>query len=679
MATAALTGSLCHAQSQSAPATQKFIEQIAWKVDYIGADYGKSVDEKGTVLDEGEYQEQVSFADQAYTLAKQIPLPTQNAAFFFGMFEQLKSQISQKSSASNVTQTCQSIKKFLKTNLGLRISPPDKVSFLKAKSLFQEQCATCHGTDGRANTPAAQQFKPPPASFHDPETMATLSPELAYQTISLGVEGTQMPSFSTLSSQQRWDLAFYILSLRHESVKPMPAPVPPWLSSLATMTTLAESSDVALEKEITKATPSKETRNQAVAFLRRNAPEGIGGSESLFTPLRQILQQAQSAAVKQDKNQALYLLDQAYNQKFEPLEGSLKNKDRSLVSQTEQTFGIIRNLIEKTPENTAVIDQKFGLLSQLIDRAEAILDPPQPRMLECGYGKKPKGWIHYAAWTMGLTLREGVEMALLIAFLLAFARKSGRSDWANLIHIGWTSAIGVGVLTYFMTSWFLQSFSGSKRELIEAISTFLALGILLPMTHAILGNKEARHWLGFLGKKLSTVQQTDAQQKNSWAPKVMLLGVSFLAVYREMVELILFYTPIVQTNTPDAWQGFVLGLGVSLVLLLALVLFVRLTGKRLNPKPFMRVSSVILGVFCIALAGQGMHALQEAHVLAFLEHPMTLFGYPMPNIGWLGLFDRSWQGLVAQGVVLLILVVPVVARIRKKQPEINKIQTKTDK
>ena len=82
--------------------------------------------------------------------------------------------------------------------------------------MFASQgCPTCHGADGGAQTEAAQKLEPQPANFLDPERTAAVSPHRAFHAISFGVPGTAMQAYPQLSEAQRWDLAFYVLSLRH--------------------------------------------------------------------------------------------------------------------------------------------------------------------------------------------------------------------------------------------------------------------------------------------------------------------------------------------------------------------------------------------------------------------------------------------------------------------------------
>jgi len=71
----------------------------------------------------------------------------------------------------------------------------------KANQIFSENCAACHGKDGRG-TPEAKKFQPPPPDF----TVYNLLPERAFEVISNGYPGTMMVSFANLPEGVRWGL-----------------------------------------------------------------------------------------------------------------------------------------------------------------------------------------------------------------------------------------------------------------------------------------------------------------------------------------------------------------------------------------------------------------------------------------------------------------------------------------
>ncbi|MCB0326257.1 MAG: cytochrome c [Bdellovibrionales bacterium] len=62
--------------------------------------------------------------------------------------------------------------------------------------------------------PVAQQLKVKPKSFADINPEDELDPSKAFQVITNGIPESQMPSFASLSVQDRWDIAAYIFTLR---------------------------------------------------------------------------------------------------------------------------------------------------------------------------------------------------------------------------------------------------------------------------------------------------------------------------------------------------------------------------------------------------------------------------------------------------------------------------------
>lgn len=80
--------------------------------------------------------------------------------------------------------------------------PSRRPSAPKAASLYQENCASCHGVDGKGQVPGARDLS-------DADYLRGETPLRFYQIITDG-RGS-MPSWrGKLSDDERWDLAFYI-------------------------------------------------------------------------------------------------------------------------------------------------------------------------------------------------------------------------------------------------------------------------------------------------------------------------------------------------------------------------------------------------------------------------------------------------------------------------------------
>ena len=83
----------------------------------------------------------------------------------------------------------------------------------RGAALFAENCAACHGAQGRGDGPAAKGLDPVPANFHDAARMAERSVYGLYNAVTLGVPGTSMTPFAKLGEQDRWALALHVAGL----------------------------------------------------------------------------------------------------------------------------------------------------------------------------------------------------------------------------------------------------------------------------------------------------------------------------------------------------------------------------------------------------------------------------------------------------------------------------------
>lgn len=82
--------------------------------------------------------------------------------------------------------------------------------------LFEANCAACHGATGAGDGPLGAKLEPPPIAFTDRDRARSRSVLALYQVISQGVTNTSMPSFATLSDEDRWALAFFAGTLSHD-------------------------------------------------------------------------------------------------------------------------------------------------------------------------------------------------------------------------------------------------------------------------------------------------------------------------------------------------------------------------------------------------------------------------------------------------------------------------------
>ena len=207
-----------------------------------------------------------------------------------------------------------------------------------------------------------------------------------------------------------------------------------------------------------------------------------------------------------------------------------------------------------------------------------------------------------------LSLREGLEAALIIGVLLGTINKLNRPQNKPAIWYGTGAAMLVSIAVGVILNLLGASFEGRAEEIFEGITMLLAASLL---TWMILWMRtQARQ----MSKKLESDVQAAVHSQNSTA----LFTLAFLAVIREGVELAFFLTAASISSTGTAiLTGAALGLGS--VIILAILLFNSLI--RLDIAKFFQVTSVILIIFAAGLVAHGVHEFNEAGIIPpVIEH-----------------------------------------------------------
>jgi mono/diheme cytochrome c family protein len=81
-------------------------------------------------------------------------------------------------------------------------------------TLYQRNCAACHGETGGGDGPAADLTIEQPVAFSDAAHMFTRRGDVLYAKIRRGGMGTDMPNFGTLfTPEETWGLVEYLWTL----------------------------------------------------------------------------------------------------------------------------------------------------------------------------------------------------------------------------------------------------------------------------------------------------------------------------------------------------------------------------------------------------------------------------------------------------------------------------------
>jgi high-affinity iron transporter len=608
---AALTG------AQGAPEQAPLILHM---LDYMAVDYPEFVQD-GVVLDAAEYAEQVEFSEQVQSLLAQLPAHPEQPGLL-QQAAQLTALVQAKRPGSEVAALATQLGASIIRVYDVEISPKRPPDLRTAASLYQSQCSACHGPQGQGDGPAGASLDPSPSNFHEHQRMDQRSLYSLYSTITLGVEGTGMSSFRMLGDEDRWALAFYVGNLGHDEAdltrgaELWQAGVGhDWFPDLRRLVTATVNSVRA------------ERGDDAVAMLvyLRSHPERVmPAAETPLAHSSRLLRESLAAYRQGQAQAAQELAVSAYLDGFELVEASLDTVDKPLRTTIEAEMLRYRTTL-KNGEPIAAAESQVGRLQELLAEAQRQLEKTQ----------LPASAAFFSAFV--ILLREGLEAVLVLAAIFAILIKAGRRDALPYVHAGWIAALLLGGMTWLVASYVIV-ISGATREMTEGITALAAAAILLYVGFWMHRKAYADRWRTFLQGQLRDALSA----RTMWA----LAFVSFLAVYREAFETVLFYQALWIQAAP-AYIPVLGGLVVAAVALVVLSWFILRGSIRLPIGLFFGATSVLLALLAVIFVGKGVAALQEAGILP--TDPVNV-----PAIPALGVYPNL-LGLALQVLVILLI------------------------
>jgi high-affinity iron transporter len=214
-----------------------------------------------------------------------------------------------------------------------------------------------------------------------------------------------------------------------------------------------------------------------------------------------------------------------------------------------------------------------------------------------------------------LSLREGLEAALIIGIVLGALTKIRRNDLSPALWIGTWSAVVVSVFVAILLTSFGLGLSGAAEQIFEGVTMLIAAGILTWMIFWM--RKQARYLKSELEEGVNKAAASTGRRAIFW--------LAFMAVVREGIELALFLTAAffvgeqsqVNANVIQTLAGAILGLGTAA--LLGWSLFA--TSVRLDLRRFFQVTGLLLILFAAGLVAHGVHEFNEVSwIPPVIEH-----------------------------------------------------------
>ncbi|HEX2706477.1 MAG TPA: iron uptake transporter permease EfeU [Solirubrobacterales bacterium] len=254
--------------------------------------------------------------------------------------------------------------------------------------------------------------------------------------------------------------------------------------------------------------------------------------------------------------------------------------------------------------------------------------------------------------TFVITLREGVEAALIVGIIAAFLVKEGRRDALRQMWIGVGIAVALCVGVAAILEVIGQDLPQKQQEGLETVIGLIAV---TAVTYMIV-------WMRRNARGIKAVLEGDAASALAAGSTMALVAMAFLAVLREGFETSVFLLAAFQnaSDTTAAGSGAVLGLLAAIAIGLGLYR----GGVRINLTRFFRFTGLILVFVAAGLLATAAHTAHEAGWinglqgqavdLSWLVQPGTISGSLLT--GMLGLQPTP---TVIEVMVYLLYAVPM--------------------
>lgn len=202
-----------------------------------------------------------------------------------------------------------------------------------------------------------------------------------------------------------------------------------------------------------------------------------------------------------------------------------------------------------------------------------------------------------------ITLRETLEMAMIIGLILAYLKRSRQSNYRPIV---WWAALA-GIIASATGALLIQQLTGEltgrTEELYEGITTLIGAILLTTMIFWVMRQ-------GNMAEQLR--QQASASIERAKAAGLFLLV--FVSILREGIETVLYLNAARFISTDHQLVGATSGIVAAI-----LIGYFMFRGTiRLNTRRFFIITNIILILFAAGLMAHSVHEFQEAGAVPVL-------------------------------------------------------------
>ena len=237
-----------------------------------------------------------------------------------------------------------------------------------------------------------------------------------------------------------------------------------------------------------------------------------------------------------------------------------------------------------------------------------------------------------------ILLREGLEALVIVLALVSSVNAIGYKKGIKYIWGGAIFGIFISVVTAFiLTNLFPAISSATNREILEGLVGIVAVFVMILVGFWLHSKSNIKSWNEYINKNLNK-----AINSGSF---ISIFSLSFLAVFREGAETILFYTGIISFITT---RNLILGLLLAFSILIIVGFVLMFLTSKIKIHNLFFILTYLIYILSFKMLGVSVHMLQ---VVGYV--PLTIINN-FPTIEFLGIY-ANYQVIFSQVLLLLIL------------------------
>ncbi|MBO0960662.1 FTR1 family iron permease [Neobacillus sp. MM2021_6] len=353
-------------------------------------------------------------------------------------------------------------------------------------------------------------------------------------------------------------------------------------------------------------------------FLAGKTSKQLEGNYSL-TNVSNLLTQAEKQISEKDYQGASSQLTELLTI-WPMVEGDVSTRDSKLYSDIETKIPTAISILNSEKVNA---EKATDIVKELNTRLAPLLSK-----------------TNYSLWDAALILlREGLEGLLIIVTLIAFLKKMGQSSqqkwiWAGVI----AGLLASAVLAVIINIVFSKIVAASSREYIEGLTGVVAVVMMLTIGAWLHNKSSIGNWNKYINQQM--------QQAIAKGSLLSFGFISFLSVFREGAETIIFYTGITPyISLAQLTAGILLAIGILAIVGFLIIKY----SVKIPIRLFFKVGTLLIYFLAFKILGISIHALQISNVLP------TSTVENLPFIDWLGLYP-TWETTISQLGLLAVIV-----------------------